>query len=120
MNSAHFDAVTYDGSVYCCKCLESATEGVYPIFADSEWDSYPVCDICGQVHDYVKLTEYGQRIMQDRFRNIRVTVLTYEALAHKPYALLNTMGWALSRQIQALEKYEQLIESVLNEKEKDR
>lgn len=64
MKAYDFDAVTYDGAVYCVQCLPKGlndeSEGVHPIFADSEWDSYPVCDKCGAIHHYVSLTSYGQ------------------------------------------------------------
>lgn len=59
MKAYDFDAVTYDASVYCTECLPDGVsvddEEVHPIFADSEWDSYPVCDACGTEHDYVSL-----------------------------------------------------------------
>lgn len=57
MKSYDFEAVTFDGGVYCIGCLETGTsyDDTYPIFADSEWDSAPVCDTCGAVHDYVNV-----------------------------------------------------------------
>jgi hypothetical protein len=65
MKSYDFDAVAYDGAVYCTQCLPEGitteSDGVSPIFADSEWDAYPVCDHCHGVHDYVSLTDYGRR-----------------------------------------------------------
>ena len=65
MKSYDYNAVTYhDGAIYCTSCLPKGvrllSEGVYPIFADSEWDYYPGCSVCGEVHDYVGLTTYGQ------------------------------------------------------------
>jgi hypothetical protein len=64
MKAYDYEAFTYDGAVYCCGCLPEGVgaldEDVSPIFADSEWDSYPVCDACGAEHDYVGLTSYGQ------------------------------------------------------------
>lgn len=66
MNAFEFDAVVYDGSVYCVACLPDGvdvnSEDVSPIFADSEWDYYPVCEHCHGVHDYVSLTVYGQNM----------------------------------------------------------
>jgi len=63
MKSYDYYAVAYDASVYCVKCLPEGvtvnSEDVYPVFADSEWDYYPVCDVCGTVHDYVNLIEEG-------------------------------------------------------------
>lgn len=65
MKSFDFDAVTYKGAVYCIGCLPfgvtSDDDEACPIFADSEWDHVPVCDVCGTEHDYVTVlasTEY--------------------------------------------------------------
>jgi hypothetical protein len=59
-----YDAVAFDGDVYCIECLPEGvnpeSEDCYPVFAGSEWDSYPVCCQCGQVHDYVSLTPEGR------------------------------------------------------------
>lgn len=59
MKSFHFSAVTYEGGIYCTKCLPHHaninSEEVHPIFADSEWDYIPTCDVCGHEHDYVTL-----------------------------------------------------------------
>ena len=61
MKSYDFEAVTYDGDVYCKFCLPNGVniddEEVSPIFADSEWDAFPVCYICGEVHEYVDIIE---------------------------------------------------------------
>jgi hypothetical protein len=63
MKSFDFDAVVYDGSVYCTNSLPDDVprddDQVYPIFTDSELDSYPVCDACGREHDYMVLNQYG-------------------------------------------------------------
>ena len=65
MNACNFEAVTYDAQVFCVPCLpdhlNTDSEEVYPVFASSEWDYYPVCDHCGREHDYVILTVYGLR-----------------------------------------------------------
>ncbi|HOR77249.1 MAG TPA: hypothetical protein PLG04_00400 [Anaerolineaceae bacterium] len=57
MYSYDYDAVVYDGEVYCVECLPEGVDTdnpeVMPIFADSEWDYVPVCSICGAEHDYV-------------------------------------------------------------------
>lgn len=71
MKAYHFYAVTYQGSVYCVDCLPEGitpdSEGVFPIFASSEWDYYPVCDVCFREHDYVTLTQVGvQRCLLDK------------------------------------------------------
>lgn len=59
MKSYDFDAVAYEGAVYCIECLPEGVnlsdDDVYPVFADQEVDSYPVCDKCGELHDYVTL-----------------------------------------------------------------
>ena len=59
MKSYDFEAIAYEGECYCVDCLPNGVsvndEDVYPIFADSEWDDYPVCAVCGTVHDYVGL-----------------------------------------------------------------
>ena len=59
MKSYDFEAIAYGGECYCVDCLPNGVsvndEDVYPIFADSEWDDYPVCAVCGTVHDYVGL-----------------------------------------------------------------
>ena len=63
MKSYDFEAMAYDGAVYCIECLPSGVneddEEVSPVFADSEWDYYPVCCVCGTIHDYVSLTSEG-------------------------------------------------------------
>jgi hypothetical protein len=65
MHCCHYEASTYDGECWCTGCLPEGvtqdSEQAHPIFADSEWDYYPVCHACGREHDYVSLTEYGQR-----------------------------------------------------------
>ena len=62
MKSYDYDAVFYDGEVYCKECLPEGinTDDYDPIFAGSEWDFYPSCTVCGAVHDYVSLTEEGR------------------------------------------------------------
>lgn len=61
MKDYDYYAVAFDGEVYCTECLpdgiDSQTIDVYPIFAGSEWESYPVCCECGEVQDYVSLIE---------------------------------------------------------------
>jgi hypothetical protein len=63
-----YEAVVYDRAIYCVDCIPDGVtvdDGeVSPIFADSEWDYYPVCEHCGTVHDYVSLTEDGWRYQQ--------------------------------------------------------
>lgn len=61
MNATDYEAMVYDGEIYCCGCLpDGATEDeAEPIFAESEWDYYPTCAHCGAVHDDVVLTGEG-------------------------------------------------------------
>jgi hypothetical protein len=57
MKSYDCDAVIFDGEIYCISCLpENVSKNEYdPIFADSEWQSPPVCHECGEIHEYVLL-----------------------------------------------------------------
>lgn len=57
MRCFDYEAVAMDGSVLCVECVPDNidVESLDPIFADSEWDTYPVCDKCGRVHEYVAL-----------------------------------------------------------------
>lgn len=59
MESWNFDAVTFDGDVYCNECLpvDLDSEGVYPILASSKVDRYPACAVCGKKHDYMELAK---------------------------------------------------------------
>jgi hypothetical protein len=58
-----YDAVAYDGGVYCVDCLPKGVddEDVTPIFATDEVDHAQVCDRCGAVHDYMNVREPDQR-----------------------------------------------------------
>lgn len=64
MKAWHFYAVVYNDCIYCVDCLPEGitaeSDGVFPIFANSEWDYYPVCDVCLREHDYVCLTDFGR------------------------------------------------------------
>lgn len=54
MNAFDFNAVVIGCDVYCLECAPSHTDDeASPVFANSEWDYYPVCDRCGREHDYV-------------------------------------------------------------------
>ena len=62
MKSDTFEAVTYEGEVYCIECipeidldLDIDSEGVHPIFAGEEWDYAPSCNVCGETHSYMQL-----------------------------------------------------------------
>lgn len=61
MQSNEYLAVTYQGAAYCLNHVPKGVTGteVTPIFADSEWDSYPYCDKCRKVFTYVSLTGQG-------------------------------------------------------------
>jgi len=57
MKSYDFEAVIYNGAVYCIDCcpVDVDSEDVMPIFADQEWEYIPICEVCGAEHDYVSL-----------------------------------------------------------------
>ena len=57
MNAYYFGAVVLLDSVRCVGCLPVTADhlDVHPIFANSEWDYYPTCDLCGLQHEYVNL-----------------------------------------------------------------
>ena len=61
MKAWDFDAVVYDGAVYCVECLPDGVstddDDVCPIFASDEWDYAPCCDDCGYEHDYMSVLE---------------------------------------------------------------
>lgn len=65
MHPYDYYAVTLDCEVYCLECADKLdktdeTLDQVPIYAGSEWDSYPVCSRCGAVMDYVQLTDVGR------------------------------------------------------------
>ena len=56
MKSYDFDFMTGNSSIYCGDCIREKKipiDSLLPIFADSEWDYYPVCDICGAVDENI-------------------------------------------------------------------
>ena len=59
MKAWDYEAIGYEGEIYCTGCLPDGVDmqsgDVAPIFESSTWDSYPVCCVCGKVHDYVGL-----------------------------------------------------------------
>lgn len=61
MKSWDYEAVGYEGEIYCIDCLPDGVDmqshGTSPIFTCTEWDVYPVCYVCGHEHDYVGLIE---------------------------------------------------------------
>ncbi|HOR77238.1 MAG TPA: hypothetical protein PLG04_00345 [Anaerolineaceae bacterium] len=73
MHSYDYEAVVYDGEIYCVDCLPEGVDiddpEVMPIFADSEWNDVPVCSVCGTAHDYVTIIreEYTATTIQSRF-----------------------------------------------------
>lgn len=66
MKSYDYEAVAYDGAIYCVDCLpegidvDSDEDEVSPLFADSEHETTPVCDKCKHVHDYVSIIYGGK------------------------------------------------------------
>lgn len=57
MKSYDFEAVIVEDGVFCLECVPPNVEAEdgFPIFADSEWENYPVCCVCNFVHEYVTL-----------------------------------------------------------------
>lgn len=79
MKSHDFFAVVYDNGVFCTECLPDGVsvsdEDVFPIFANSKHDRYPVCEFCWKEHDYVALTEHGMIHTSDHdpvFRDVTI------------------------------------------------
>lgn len=72
MKAWEFDAVHYGCDVWCVGCLPGNVDvedpGVDPIFASSEVDEYPVCSVCGAVHDYMGLTAWGHARLRAKSR----------------------------------------------------
>ena len=66
MKSYDYDAMTYNADIYCIGCLPVEIDSleVHPVFADSEWDYYPTCAVCGETHTYMSLTTEGQNRRQ--------------------------------------------------------
>ena len=98
MYSYDYDAVVYDGEVYCVECLPEGVDTdnpeVMPIFADSEWDYVPVCSICGAEHDYVTVIreEYTATTIKQQFSEIEHDDISEAHIG--PYYLL--LGWDVS------------------------
>ena len=60
MKAWDYDAVVYDGAVYCNECcpVDIESDEVTPIFASDEWQAPgAVCDVCFTCHDYMGLIE---------------------------------------------------------------
>jgi hypothetical protein len=60
MKAWDYEAVVYDGAVYCVDCLpegvDAESDAVTPIFASDEVPAPgAVCDQCGACHDYMNL-----------------------------------------------------------------
>ena len=58
MRAWDYDAVTYDGEIYCNDCLPDGVdmELVNPIFASAKWhDHIPTCRACGCRHTYMSI-----------------------------------------------------------------
>jgi len=59
MKAYGYKAVSFEGAIYCIECLPDNVslhdERVFPVFADSEWQFFPSCDICNKIHNYVTL-----------------------------------------------------------------
>jgi hypothetical protein len=58
MQAYDYEAVVYDGAIYCLNCLpdDATNDEVTPIFASDEVAAPGVvCDACGVLHDYMSL-----------------------------------------------------------------
>ncbi len=62
MKAYDYDAVIFDGDVYCVGCLsddvfstDCNVQPVQPIFAGEEWVKCPICCECGEEHDYMTI-----------------------------------------------------------------
>jgi hypothetical protein len=70
MKSWDFEAVVFGGKVYCKGCLPPGVKPddprITPIFAEDEWDSFPMCEKCGTQHKYMNLTRDGRRYESQR------------------------------------------------------
>ena len=61
MNSCDIVGYVLDGEFQCVDCCSGVdVEDCSPVFADSEWDSWPVCAVCGMECTDVNLTQDGQ------------------------------------------------------------
>lgn len=58
MGLGQYKAVIYCGQCLCVACLppDHNSEDVEPIFKDTEIDSYPLCALCGELHDYMRIS----------------------------------------------------------------
>lgn len=69
MQAFSFEAVVYDCEVYCEDCLPDGVDvngdDVSPIFADSTWDTPPVCTMCGAEHDYMNVLSTNEEYLGD-------------------------------------------------------
>src|SRR5262245_32656591 len=97
MNAASVVGYRADGAVYCgVSCLPGETcpgdEGVKPIFASSEFDSYPVCEACHGTIDEVSLVHYTCKTCGHRGPNAQETGNPDECIAcHKAPPALREM-----------------------------
>jgi len=69
MKSYHYEAVVYEGEIFCVECLPDGisehSDDVMPIFANSEWDYTPICCKCGCEHDYVSIIPHDVNWQHD-------------------------------------------------------
>lgn len=108
MKSYDYDAVVFDGEIYCIGCLpENISENECdPIFADSEWQSYPICCECQQVHHYVQMLPFIPRTLVKikngkqieyvlgsngiiQLKNVRVNAAIYPSI----YLVVAQLSW---------------------------
>jgi hypothetical protein len=69
MKAEDFEAVTYQGDVYCVECLPPGVDvndpEVHPIFSIDEVDDVQICCDCGCEHDYMSIIGDEGSIIND-------------------------------------------------------
>jgi len=65
MKAFEYDAVIFENEIYCLSCVpdDVSLKDCEPIFADSEWQSYPVCNECEEIHTYVKILPFVRQVL---------------------------------------------------------
>jgi hypothetical protein len=85
MNASDVVGYAFDGATYCYDCRpdvsEDAEDDVSPIFAGSEWDSYPTCDTCHDSIESVELVNYACKTCGREGPNVARTGNPDECLA---------------------------------------
>lgn len=58
MKLGNYKAVIHHGQALCVECVppETNPDEIEPIFANDEMDSYPLCAVCCELHDYMRIS----------------------------------------------------------------